>query len=122
VKRFLSGVVLVGLMLHGLSQAGAISYLYQQRHALAFNLGLIAERSIPLCKSDYFQQTTLSQILSGELVPTGLAPAPEIGLDVPSPVLLTPSPTVENAPLPATACALIDYNVLQSLIFHPPLG
>jgi hypothetical protein len=53
---FKKGVILVilfSMMLHCSSRIGFLSYLYQQRHEIAYTIGLIAEVPIALCSSDY---------------------------------------------------------------------
>ncbi len=47
------------MSLHCSSRLGFVSYLYQQRHEIAFSLGLTAEKVIAMCNGDYHQQTTL---------------------------------------------------------------
>lgn len=46
-------LILTCMMLHCASRVGFLSYLYQQRHEIAFALGLIAEVPIAMCSSDY---------------------------------------------------------------------
>lgn len=46
-------VVLCSMMLHCASRMGFLSYLYQQRHEIAYALGLISEVPIAMCSSDY---------------------------------------------------------------------
>ena len=46
-------LILTCMMLHCASRVGFLSYLYQQRHQIAFTLGLIAEVPIAMCSSDY---------------------------------------------------------------------
>lgn len=46
-------LILTCMMLHCASRVGFLSYLYQQRHEIAFTLGLIAEVPIAMCSSDY---------------------------------------------------------------------
>lgn len=41
------------MMLHSASRLGVLSYLYQQRHDIAYAVGLIAEIPIAMCNSDY---------------------------------------------------------------------
>lgn len=41
------------MVLHSASRLGVLSYLYQQRHEIAYALGMIAEKPIAMCNSDY---------------------------------------------------------------------
>jgi hypothetical protein len=52
-KKGIILVILFSMMLHCASRIGFLSYLYQQRHELAYTIGLIAEVPIALCSSDY---------------------------------------------------------------------
>jgi hypothetical protein len=46
-------LILTCMMLHCASRVGFLSYLQQQRHEIAFALGLITEVPIAMCSSDY---------------------------------------------------------------------
>jgi hypothetical protein len=52
-KKGMVMLILTCMMLHCASRVGFLSYLYQQRHEIAFTLGLIAEVPIAMCSSDY---------------------------------------------------------------------
>lgn len=41
------------MTLHCFSRLGLLSYVYEQRHELAYALGVVAEIPIPLCNSNY---------------------------------------------------------------------
>jgi len=43
------------MVLHCAGRLGVLSSLYQNRHTLAASIGLISEKPITTCKSDYFQ-------------------------------------------------------------------
>ncbi|AYB29130.1 hypothetical protein D4L85_00380 [Chryseolinea soli] len=53
MRRAVILVILCSMMLHCASRVGFLSYLYSQRHEIAYRLGLIAEIPIALCSSDY---------------------------------------------------------------------
>ena len=41
------------MVIHSASRLGILSYLYQQRHDIAYTLGLLKEVPIAMCNSDY---------------------------------------------------------------------
>ena len=53
INRLLTGIVLLSMTLHCFSRIGFLSYLYQQRHEIAFAVGLIKEVPIAMCSSEY---------------------------------------------------------------------
>lgn len=55
IRKTLSVVVLVSMVLHCAGRLGVFSSLYKNRHTLAAAVGLISEKPITTCKSDYFQ-------------------------------------------------------------------
>jgi len=56
MKRAIAITILVSMVLHCASRLGFISYLYGQRHAIAYTIGLIDEKPIALCVGDYFAE------------------------------------------------------------------
>lgn len=46
-------LILTCMMLHCASRVGFLSYVHQQRHEIAFALGLITEVPMAMCSSDY---------------------------------------------------------------------
>ena len=54
MKRAVSIIILVSMVLHCASRLGVISYLYSKRHDIAYSVGLIAEIPIAMCNSEYF--------------------------------------------------------------------
>lgn len=46
-------LVFVSMALHSANQLGFLSYLYQQRHQIAFALGLITELPITVCSHEH---------------------------------------------------------------------
>jgi hypothetical protein len=52
-KRLLVYLILSSMILHCAGRLGLLDSLYQQRHRIAFNLGLIAEIPIAICSGDY---------------------------------------------------------------------
>lgn len=53
MKKAVIYLVLFSLTLHCAERLGLLSYLYEQRHKIAFSVGLIEEIPISLCNSDY---------------------------------------------------------------------
>ena len=52
MKRTISIIILLSMVLHCASRLGFISYLYSNRHDIAYSVGLIAEIPIAICSSD----------------------------------------------------------------------
>ncbi|MFN7259043.1 MAG: hypothetical protein ACK5TU_04000 [Cyclobacteriaceae bacterium] len=52
-KRLLVYLILTSMILHCAGRLGLLDSLYQQRHRIAYNLGLIAEIPIAICSGDY---------------------------------------------------------------------
>jgi hypothetical protein len=52
-KRLLVYLILTSMILHCAGRLGLLDSLYQQRHRIAYNLGLIAEILIAICSGDY---------------------------------------------------------------------
>ncbi len=53
IKRLGIALVLLSMVLHSASRLGMLSYLYQQRHQIAYAVGMITEVPIAMCNSDY---------------------------------------------------------------------
>jgi hypothetical protein len=53
VKKSLSVIILVSMVLHCSSRLGVLSYLYEHRHNIAYRVGLVTEIPIAICKSNY---------------------------------------------------------------------
>lgn len=70
MKKAVSLIILVSMMLHSASRLGILSHLYEERHSIAFTIGLIAEIPIALCSSDYDADPGLSvQTTAGDQDP-----------------------------------------------------
>ena len=54
MKRALCLAILLSMVLHCASRLGIISYLYSQRHDIAYTIGIIAEVPIAMCNGEYF--------------------------------------------------------------------
>lgn len=53
MRKFLCLIILTAMVAHSASRFGALSFLYEKRHAIAYSIGLIAEIPIAMCNSDY---------------------------------------------------------------------
>jgi hypothetical protein len=92
VRRILSIIILISMTLHCASRLGILSHLYQQRHAIAYAIGVVAEMPIALCSSDYdFNDELLIPIEDmGESIPATLQQAPELQLFLVEALCFTP--------------------------------
>ncbi|MCE2996469.1 MAG: hypothetical protein LW863_12790 [Flammeovirgaceae bacterium] len=52
-KRLLVYLILASMIIHCAGRLGLLDSLYQQRHRIAYNLGLIAEIPFAMCSGDY---------------------------------------------------------------------
>ncbi len=69
MKKAVSLIILVSMMLHSASRLGILSHIYEERHSIAFTIGLIAEIPIALCSSDYDVDPALSVQTTGDQDP-----------------------------------------------------
>jgi hypothetical protein len=53
MRRTLSVLILLSMVLHCASRLGVLSYLYENRNQIANTMGLISEVPIAMCSSDY---------------------------------------------------------------------
>lgn len=53
MKQAVVYLILFSLTLHCAERLGLLSFLYEQRHEIAFTVGLIEEVPISMCNSDY---------------------------------------------------------------------
>lgn len=60
VRKALSILILACMVLHCAGRLGVLSSLYQHRHTIATAVGLISEKPITTCQSDYFQLKDLN--------------------------------------------------------------
>lgn len=54
MKRTFCGIILLSMMLHCAGRLGLISYLHNNRHEIAYTIGLITEIPIATCNGEYF--------------------------------------------------------------------
>ena len=53
IRKLMCFAILTTMGLHCASRLGTISYLFENRHAIAFSIGLISEKPIAICSSSY---------------------------------------------------------------------
>lgn len=53
MRKAVTLLILWSMTLHCASRLGVMSYLYQQRHSIAYSLGIIAEIPVAMCTGDY---------------------------------------------------------------------
>ena len=80
VKRILSLLILISMVLHCSSRLGIISYLYSNRHTLANTLGITQEKHIATCDSNYFADHDLAIDTDHDDLPVTIVQADEINL------------------------------------------
>ena len=82
VKRLIASVVLISMITHCAGRLGFLSYLYQQRHEIANALGLIEEKPIAVCGSEFQPDANLvfTADETNESVPPQLIEVREIQL------------------------------------------
>ncbi len=83
MRRALCLAILVSMALHCAGRLGLLAYLYQNRHEVAFTLGLIKEVPIAVCSTDYEGDKTLivtAQDDTDKSLPTAISQAHEINL------------------------------------------
>jgi hypothetical protein len=82
MKRFLGLVILLSMLLHCSSRLGVLSYLYNNRHDIAYTVGMISEVPIAFCSSDYEgdRALTIQHNDDGDHLPPSFAQAREIHL------------------------------------------
>ncbi|HTF19003.1 MAG TPA: hypothetical protein VK658_13070 [Chryseolinea sp.] len=112
------------MVLHNASRLGVISYLYQQRHEIAYAMGIIAEIPIAMCSHDFdFNQglTIHENQDSDATVPPILAQAQEIHLFINAPwdLVIDPRRPILSHEL-RTHFREDSYATPSLSIFHPP--
>lgn len=83
IRKSLSIVILFSLTLHCAGRTGFLSYLYKQRHEIAYALGLINEVPIAVCSASYYSHNGSLAVQTADdsaAVPTVLTNAAEIVL------------------------------------------
>ena len=115
-------LILTTMVLHCASRVGFLSFLYKQRHEIAYTIGVIAEVPIAMCNSDYDFNGGLTLETSGdeESIPPALFQAKEINLFFSKDYIeLTPQLHVIQT---SSICEIVEsaYQRPAISIFHPP--
>jgi hypothetical protein len=121
MKRMLCAIILFSMMLHSASRLGVLSYLYKQRHEIAFQVGIIAEIPIALCSGEYHADTTLKiqDEETGKALPI-LSTAHEINLFIQETELAIQPVFTLIQDRKVTAFVIQSYISPALSIFHPP--
>ncbi len=112
------------MVLHSTSRLGILSYLYQQRHQIAYTIGMIAELPIAMCNSDYnFNGELLIQShdMADSTLPPTIFIASEIHLFFTRLTDIAIDPNRLLASLNKLPWVVVrDYTSPSLSIFHPP--
>lgn len=118
MKKVLVLAILLSMVLHCASRIGFLSYLYQNRHELAYQVGLIAEIPIALCSGDYdFGRglTIIHQDQPEQSLPPQFLQTAEI-------LLFVEDPELELERKLQFLSVVHDISVIQSQYASPPLA
>jgi hypothetical protein len=121
LRRFLSIVLLGAMTLHCVGRLGGISFLYQNRHSLAYSMGLIAEIPIAVCSSDYDFNKTLKIVASETLdrMPSFVQAHDINFFFVPAYQLREPQ-MIQLSKDSKAGNSVAIYSIVLSSLFHPP--
>lgn len=121
MKKAVSLIILVSMMLHSASRLGILSHIYEERHSIAYTIGLIGEIPIAICSSDYDVDSGLSLQTTDDQNPIPRAfQAREIVLfcdNLVTPLAFVPVPLKNFVYLPYVETA---YSSPLTGIFQPP--
>jgi hypothetical protein len=119
IKKALVYTILITMTLHCASRLELLNYLYNNRHDIAFAIGLSAEKAIAMCSSDYSRDSKLL-LPSEDRHPSSLIHAQEINLFAPQHQFVFESNArLEILLLPGEYVSL-PYSSPLADIFHPP--
>jgi hypothetical protein len=123
MKKGVAVLILVSMMLHCAGRLGLLSYLYNQRHAVAYSFGVIAEVPIATCSADYtHHQAPLvidDQQQSDEQLPVQFMQAKEINLFIEQ--FFTYDVTKAGETIPSNTLHFEPVYTSPNLpVFHPP--
>lgn len=123
MRRTLCLLILVSMTLHCASRLGLLSYLYQNRHEVAFTLGLIKEVPIAVCSSDYDGDKTLVITAQDDIdknLPGTISQAQEINLYFERIIFKNTAHFVWQSARRIPSLQEIPYTPPLQDIFHPP--
>jgi hypothetical protein len=121
IRRLLCSVILVSLTMHCISRVGLLSYLYENRHSIAYSFGIISEIPIAICSSHYdFNKVLVIDSPETDQQLPAFASGNEINLFL-MPALQLPGPP-SGTLTPKSSAAYVDapYSSPVRSIFHPP--
>ena len=121
LKRVASLLIITSMILHCASRLGILSYCYENLHDILFAVGMIKEKPIAFCDSNYFAEKILARDLGDKNhhQPIFLT-AQEIILSAPSDYFSLPDNTSTINSKPFTAYLSAYSGATASDIFHPP--
>lgn len=122
IKKLTIYALLLSMALHCACRLGVLDYLYQQRHQIAYTIGLISEVPITMCSHEYNPDSSLKVEAQQDesTLPSGLFQAQEIKLffNIPQ---LTINPVYQLLVKSTWRDFLIkEYPSPHTSIFHPP--
>ena len=123
LRKATVSIILLSMTVHCASRVGLLSYLYEHRHDISYQIGLIAEIPIAICSSDYdFNKGLKIQELDGHesSLPSQLVQAKEIMLFFQYTSLLVKNPSIELMKDHFTSIPQKRYTRPAISIFHPP--
>lgn len=122
MKKSLCLIILAAMIIHSAGRFGALSWLYEKRHDIAYAFGLIAEIPIAICNSDYnFDKGLKMESSPDQQAMPVYMQAHEINLFYVSEVRLGDPQQILLSVDQGSAAAANDYLVLLAPVFHPPL-
>jgi len=114
--------VLTSLLLHCCSRTGLLSYLYEQRHEIAYALGIIDEVPIAFCGAAYYndQGIVVQTETQHESIPPVLRNATEIILffSFPETPIQVRQPLLSDGP--SSVYHVSSYEAPAQGLFQPP--
>src|SRR6187402_3898218 len=121
IRKFLCYVILVTMTVHCSSRLGILSYLFEKRHAIAYSIGMIAEKPIALCHAEYdfSDDLKIQDSDSSQRVPQ-VVTAHEINLFLVSIFEVDQSFSPWSQEKPGSFYSDLGYRSPVLTIFHPP--
>ncbi len=121
MRRTVSLIILTSILLHGASRLGVLSHLYENRHRIAYAVGLIAEIPIALCSGDYdFSPGLKIQAQSDEHSAPPIFQAREIVFFLDMPFVSVDYQTFLLSKMDYRPYQEIAYHTPPADLFHPP--
>lgn len=110
------------MVLHSASRLGVLSYLYKQRHEIAYAVGIIAEVPMAMCNSDYHFTNDLVIVAAEDdagTIPPAIVNAKEIQLFFVNTISIDSQRQISQVVHESTVIVQ-RYSPPALSIFHPP--